>query len=513
MLDLGEGYQSDVQTDNRSVILYLSLGSNIDSTAADDYTHFEGDILPMSNVNQIVDANYSMTNLLATFEGEGIPTATSYGVVVPPLEETAYPPEVGVWSSDISDSDGNLGYEFTIHLSQAHSSGFTVYTDGPSITSGYIDFILGGVSTRQEMMCTKGSAWVSEMMEYDAIKVHVDTIDAPFMHLRIVEIEFGASVTLTRDNLGGEVTCIHELDPLELSMPLHELDFSIMNVEGGFDVDSPSGEFDDILPRAPVAVSVTVEGDSGNHTVQMGTFHVAVKETQGNFLSITAYDARWLLSETYASWTVTASTSLGEQLEALLNENAVPHLVDTALFDVFMEKDHTFDDDTSLLDDMLRIQQAYGVYFIPRRDGSIEVTQTYPADSYGSVDVNGVYQWPSPVQFRLYNVIEIQYGEGTTKQSHVVDLRSDSTESRSVLKITNPLILTQARAQTLANRILGRMYTSMVELDWIGDPAMDLYDSVAMPGRWTQDAPVEYKAVRMETTYNGGLRVVARGVR
>lgn len=513
MYDAGAEYNTIAQSDNRKVSLYLTLGSSIDPTAADDYDSLEGDLLPMSNINQIVDANYTMTELLATFEADGIPSAPEYGVVVPPVTETAYPPEVGIWSASISDANGNIDYTFKVNLSASHTSGFTVYTNGPTITAGTVTFINGSESTEMEMLCGDGFALVSEPMTYDAIEVHVSTISEPYKHLRIVEVEFGASVTLTRDSLGGELTCIEELDPLELSMPLSELDFSIINVLGEYDVDNPVSKFGDVTPGAPVVISYTIEGGVKSHTVPCGTYYVASKDTSGNFLAVTAYDPRWLLSEIYVPWTITTDMSIGEQVEAVMNEYNVPHLVDPALFEVYFEAGHTFDDDDSLLDDLLQIQQAYGIYFIPRRDGAVHVTTELYGGDYGLMDVNGIFSWPSPVTFSSYNFIRIQYGGDGSSTHHEIDLRTEISEPKAVLKVGNPLILTLERAQALANRILGRMFSVMTETEWIGDPTVDLYDTIEIPGKWTQSAPTSYHVRQIEQTYNGALRMSVRGVK
>ena len=62
-------------------------------------------------------------------------------------------------------------------------------------------------------------------------------------------------------------------------------------------------------------------------------------------------------------------------------------------------------------------------------------------------------------------------------------------------------------------RIISRLYTEEVEAEWRGDPAMDLGDTVSIPGRWTQSDPRSYGITYMEEVYDGGFRVTMRGTR
>ena len=65
---------------------YISIGTGIDTTAVNDITGWGGGMLEMSDPRQIVDATYTMSSNLATYEGEGIPTATHHEIIAPPID-------------------------------------------------------------------------------------------------------------------------------------------------------------------------------------------------------------------------------------------------------------------------------------------------------------------------------------------------------------------------------------------------------------------------------------------
>lgn len=508
MYTVPTGYADAIQAMDRTEDIFLSIGTGIDNTAADDVTAITGSFLPMSNTEQAMDAVYQLTPGLATFERDGIKTALSAGCLAPPLQATDYPPEAGVWSDAISDGSGNISFSFSITLSKAHTSAFRIFTEEMNITAGTVTFHNGDVSESRALECYDGYAQVSETMTYDSIDVQITKIDQFYAHVRIPEIEFGAAITLSKSQLTeGGLTWISEIDPLELTMPLGEVDLSIINVLGDYDVDNPDGAYADLAIGYPIELSFTIRSGGQRYTVPCGQFIISEKQAEENALRLTCCDPRWMLSYVYSAWTLPGNQSIGTTLDNLLDEYNVAHIVDEDLFDV-VPTQAEFTDQTSILDDLLSIQQRYAIYFLPNRDGMVHVTKTWPADEYGDASLMDLYTWPEPQNMTSYNFVSIKYGPENTSTYYQVDLRSDTSESKQTLQVSNPLILTTEEAQTLASRIIGRMYTLKTETDWRGDPAIDLCDTIGIPGKWTQDTPDTYKVIKTETTYDGALRMI-----
>lgn len=518
MQDMSAGYSDAVASSERTVDVFLSIGTGIDNTAADDLTAVQGSFLPMSNTGQITDAVYYMTRELATFEGYGIKTSVDAGNLVPPLQAVHYPPEAGIWSEGISDKDGNMSFSFSLQLTKAHTSAFRVYTDGPNILSATATFTDGETSVTKTFTQYSGYMEVSEQQTYSSITIDVTKIDAPYRHVRIVECEFGASITLSKTEIGGEITVIRELDPTEKTAPMSELDLSIINVSGAFDPDNPGTRLGELQIGYPLSLSFTVNSDGKRFTVPCGRYFIGERNSSDTRLDLTAFDARFSLSELYVEWTMPAEQSIGKTLDDLLTTYSIPHLVDVSLYSMMPDRPYIFDDQSTIADDLLTIQQAYAIYFIPDRMGSISVTPTWPADSYGAVPTATIYSWPSPKQTSRYNFIQVGYkiAEGQSTKTYYVtkDLRTDQTEGKVTLQISgNPLITTESRATALMDRLASRLYSEETETEWRGDPAMDLGDSVQIPGRWTQESPRTYNAVYIEETYDGTYRATMRGTR
>lgn len=504
------GYPDAVASPDRTVDAYLSIGTGIDTTAADDITAISGSFLPMSNTAQVTDAIYYMTEGLATFEGDGIPTSGS--AIVPPSAPQGYPPETGIWSSAISDSTGAISFTTSLTFSKAHSSALRIYT-GRKVTSATATFTNGSASTTKAFVVSDDWMEVSDVMTYTGITIAISGIDGAYRHARIVEIEFGASVALSKTELGGEVTLIRELDPTEQTIPTDELDLSIINVGGDFDTDNPSSRLGELAIGFPIWLSFTVVSATGARTtVPCGRYWVSQLDSSDTRVDIIAFDARHTLASIYGTWSLSTTQSIGKALDDVLTSASIPHEVDTALFQVMPDADAAFDSGTSLADDLVQIMQAYGIYLVPDRFGSVAVTTEWPAGAYGEVPTATMFAWPSPKQQTRYNVVSVEFGpDGETVET---DLRTNASESRSVLQISgNPLIATQEKASTVMARLVARLASDAIEFEWRGDPAMDVGDSLQAPGRWTQSTPRTYKATYIETTYDGSYRAVVRGSR
>ena len=509
--DAPQAYTDAMRAASRQVDIVISTGYNLDQGAADDIDGITADMLPMSNPLQVVDAVYELDGSLATFEGYGIPT--SGRMTVPPLSASSYPPEAGVWSEDISDGDGYISWTYTMSFSAVHRSAITVYTREMQILAASIVFRSGGSVTESGDM-TVGSGYVAygDAAEYDEVSITVTRIQEPYCHVKITEVEFGTSRAFSRNALTGAVSIIQEEDPLMLSIPLHELDFALFN-DGRYDPDNPRGEFDslDIGYSVQVGVSCT-DAQGARHTIPIGSYVIHDKEVSGSSFRITCYDPRIYMQETYMAWTLHASQSFAVQIGTLLTDLHISHIIDSALESMYPDADHDFENSVSLLQHFLWIQQYYGIYLVPRRDGYFHVEASKPEDAYGDVPVSMMKEWPAPARMTTYNYISVGYYDSGTLRYYDIDLRRDSRQVSMPITITNPMITTSAKAQELAETIQSLFYTQMVQMEWWSDAATDVGDTVGLSGKWSEEAE-DYRLIRQDMTYDGGLTSIIKGIR
>ena len=72
---------------------------------------------------------------------------------------------------------------------------------------------------------------------------------------------------------------------------------------------------------------------------------------------------------------------------------------------------------------------------------------------------------------------------------------------------------TLEKATEIANRVVASLYTSKVETDWRGDPAIDVTDYIDLEGKWTEGNPTRYRLLYNQLSYDGGLSAVTRSYR
>lgn len=509
-----EGYKEAVQADTRDLDVFIAIGTNIDSTAADDISSIEGSFLPMTNVGQMTDANYQMTEWMATFEADGIKTAVNAGHIAPPITAVSYPPEVGIWSDVISDKDGNIDWSLTIRLSATHTSALTVYTYDSNILEAEASFYIGEeLQKTVPMEAYSGRVTEVEAVSYDRIVIHVTKLERPYTHVKIVEVEFGASVTYNKNSLTDVVSIIQEIDPTMQAIPLYELDFSLLNVLGEYDPDNPNGTFDSLEVNYPVEASISVYKDGKQYTVPMGRFLISEKVASDTVLTITAFDSRVAFQGNYTEVSLKTSQSFGDFFTEFFADFQVPYEIDDGLFSMYPDQDITFDSEQyDVLTCLLFMEQYYGIWLVPQRNGNIRITTEPPAGDFGLMAPEMMYSYPLPSSFQSYNYIQVSYGEETIS-NYVVDLRSSASQAKSQVSINNPLIKTENKAMEVAQRIVQGLYTSQVETQWRADPTLDMNDAISLAGKWTADKPTQYKTIYQDIEYNGGLTSTIRTVR
>jgi len=503
--DAPTGYEDINGNPARGESVYMSMGFYIDNTAADDISEVTGDFLAFSNPSQLTDAVYSITGGLALFEGDGIPTSESAGVTVAPIVPTTSV-EAGIWSDGISDADGYIDWTFTVELSAVHSSALTLYTSGPNILAGTVTFSNGGTETVKSLDPDTGSASVADLMTFDTIEVHITQIDQPYCHARIAEIEFGDSVTLSVEELANQITFIDEIDPLWRTMPLQELDFDLINVGGEYDEDNPNSLFGRLAIGNPINLSYTLGVGETRMTIPMGRFVISEKGSKNNCISVVAYDVRWRLGQMYNVWSLSTSVDLGTAISGILTELEVDHDIDSAVSQIMPTSAYTFTDETSVLSDLHKVAQAYGLSILPDRNGVVQVRVGFPSDDYGTLPIQNQLSWLESSQMSRYNYLDISYGSG---QHLTVDYRASPNIARSTLTVYNELITTLEQAGDVATRIATALYGKSVKVRWVSDPTLDLYDTIRVYSQYvaeTEGTPVQMRPIKREITYDGILK-------
>lgn len=487
---------------------FVAVGVGIDPTAVDDVTGVNAKVLPMSNPTQIFDAKYFLAEGLATYEGDGIPTGISAGMIAPP-ESPQDELNTSVWSAGISDSDGKIDFSVAVTLSKPHTSAFSLYFDNQE-SEGTVTFKRGGVSVGAVTFVTADNRWQDNTVRtYDSVNITITKISRPYHHVRLVEVEFGASRTFGEDEITGTIGLIRQIDPYMVSMPVDELDFELINIEGDYDTDNPNTRIGEIALGTPVYLSLTTIENGIQTTTRMGKFYINAHDGGDENLRITAQDNRSIMQDLYPRLTLSTSRPIVESISDAFGLYNVPHTVDESVMGIYPNANYTYDDSYSLLESLLHILQKWGIYCLPDVDGLIHIT-----DYSASIKPNGpitseyLMKYPYISKNVAYNYVRVKYDGGYVDR----DLRDDIQKPMLILNMDNPLINTEAEATSLAERVAGYVLANaeQIELTAIGMPELLLRGNTPIEGRWTTR---EYSVSSIDMTFNGGLDMVVRGGR
>lgn len=503
-----DGYLDAIRTnDTAEMTIQISAGTGIDETTWDDLESITSASLPMSSVRQMSDKVYLLTEGLAVFEGDGIPTSPSAGMIAPPLQDSDEI-ESGIWSEGISDADGNISWTMTINVSAPHTSALTVYPDGPAVLSASVTFTRNGSTVAQGQLTadSDGALVWPTAVTFDRILVTVSRIDRPYSHVRIAELDFGAMTPIPKEYLGDTVQFVQETDVLQRSIPLYELDFSVINIDGEWDDDSPARRNEIFQLGAIVSASLRVSINRAVYTIPYGRFTIAEKRADGDLVRYVCYDLRSRMRNRESSVVLSTGTSLGTTFSDLLLELGIPHIVDSSVREMYPTENAELTDGTAL-DSALEIQQRYGVRLIPNRDGFIYVTSGEQGDDYGTMPKDQLVDYPKPDNSEQFNFIAVKYGDSEFD----LDLRNNTAELKSILLYRNPLIVTEAQARTLAYAVRNSMYAKCQEIESIGDGSIDVLDTVSVYGRHSE-TPVPMKAIYVEFVFDGALSATTRAI-
>lgn len=514
MYEVSPEYLTAIRSNIRTINAWLTLGADIDSTASDDITSVTmSDSLLMSNIDQLIDAEYQVSTKLAVFEGPGIATDASIGLMAPPLASATSPPQIGVWSGSISASDKSLVWTLTVEFGSSHTSALTIYFGSVYATDFTVDFYLDGVNIGSESTSENNQSvcMTEDSYTYDKIVITTSAISHAYRHVRIAELEFGRSVSYGITNLTGDIETVDDFDFTGATSPIKELDFRLNNVGGTYDEDNPSATLDKFQIGLPVKLSYSILlADDSYETVDMGKYYIISRSYDGSTVSVISQDVRSTMASIYPVLTLTTSVSLGAQCLTILSDYGIPHDVDSSLDSIYLTSAHSYTGDTDLLTVFIHIAQRCSCHMSVNREGALvlkEISPTY----YGLVGRDHELSNPGPVYVDGYNGISISNGTDTWPY----DLRTDTTIQRNTLSISNPLIANGTQAIALKDHIVAGLYSTKIRCDTILDPAMDSTDTVKMATRFTTDSAslglMHISSVK--TSYSGSLKVTVEAMK
>ena len=510
---------------NREIKLFAAVGVGIDQTSADDLSLDPDELMSIANTHQSTNAIYEI-NRIAVFEGAGMSVASGQSWVCPDMDpKTDTYPETAIWLDGISDDNGNINDTLTLSFGgKVHNSSLTLYFDEMCIPSDFTIKFYTGTTLNKTHTATGNTKVAYNVIEsdtpiitdYDKIVINFTKIPRPRAHVRIAEIEFGASYTVGSEYISAGTSVLYTYDPMGLTQSPDELDLSYINIGGIFDTDNPSGTWRAFDKENSITLTMTARAMVNGRMLQvsapMGRFYIVDAYVTGGTFNVTAMDCRVLMQDVAPAVTFSAGTSIGTTIKNLLKTYGIGSVVDDSINAVQFQKDVTFNGDV----DLLTITQYVIQYADVLIDGDrIEMyidrhgTLTFgprTRDAYGNIPSVVQYDHPFVDTYDSYNMLSVKYGDQYYTPARDLNVPEEH------IAIENPFIETLAQATILANHVIQGMMTSCKSTTMVGDLRMDPSDYVRMQSRFTtaENAPLMV-VTEMEYTYTGSLKCAVKG--
>lgn len=184
--------------------------------------------------------------------------------------------EVGWWSGEISDSNGQINQVLAFSFTEPQSSiGFTVVFDekanqyatdfkieifDPSDSLVGEDNVVGNALSR----------YVSEMPVdgYKRVKITFTKTSLPFRRIRVSEVVFGIIQDFTDENT-TDLKLLYEISPSMENLPANELIVTIENTDRKYNMINPKGIYKYLQEGQGLNTEIAINGEY----VNMGRFY------------------------------------------------------------------------------------------------------------------------------------------------------------------------------------------------------------------------------------------------
>jgi len=457
----------------------------------------------ISNKDQTINKMQTMSKKIATLEPD---FWTLDGTFL--LYDDDSPGEVGYWSDEISDANGEfvISPVLTYDLSEIQDSkGFTIVFDDKSGEYAS-DFLIQVYNASNGLI---GSVAITENTQiiryiefpttgYKKVTITFTRTHNPYRRIKVAEFVFG-SLHIFDGKKIKEIKVDYEVDLMMRSLPTNVLTVIIDNSDKSYNVNNPSGIYYYLQKGQGLLCLMTINGE----TINMGRpyFEKAESDDDALTVAITAYDYLYSLDDTECNIGENDIWKLKDAITAVIADSG--YNIKTVMPDDIGNRIvlKTIPQKTSHRE-AIRIltQAAMCICYIDRYDNLV-FTDINTGLLVDELNGSRMIKRPKVLDTGLVNTIKLtvkneyldnEYIEITTD-------RKDDENERSI-NISNPVVGAADVPEWLLSMAKYRME---YEVDEQGNPARDLLDCVKIYDVYGENK--DTLVIRESFTYNGGL--------
>ena len=420
-----------------------------------------------------------MTRKTATVEPNEWKLDGSYFLVKENLDND----EIGYWSQDLSDEDGNIEIHLYFEFATRQTSrGITVIFDDR--TENYAtDFKViaygdtGNVIAEATVTGNDSYIAAADMLaeKYKKLEIIFTKTNKPKRRIRVVEVVFGYLKTFSNDDIVS-LNVDYETSLYGNALPTNRLSLTIDNSDRRYNIINPTGIYRYLQKGQGINASVLIDGNR----VQLGRFYFDSSRSDDNSMTvaITAYDKIYLLSDAKISVGGTGTWTLAQAVEAIVKASniSINTYIDPEIADRVIGRG--IPPNTTVREALRLVAQAARCVCYFNRVDILSFIEPKIGDVVDYLDNDKMAQLPTISDTGLINSVEIEsrndYDEDAEEKVYKAQNIAIDEEERKI-SISNPCVISDDVAEWVLNLCRYRITYNITER---GNPARELIDTV-----------------------------------
>lgn len=400
-----------------------------------------------------------------------------------PVKENLDNGEIGYWSKEMSDGNGNIEVHLVFDFYTKQSSrGVTVIFDDR--TDNYAtDFEVIAYGTADEVIArTKITGNNSYMVtadmlaeKYKKLELVFTKTNKPHRRIRVAEVIFGYLRAFGNDDIVS-LNIDYETSLYGNTLPTSRLSLTIDNSDRRYNIINPTGIYKYLQKGQGINASVLVNGSR----VQLGRFYFDSSKSDDNSMTvtITAYDKIYLLNDvtvnvgSSGTWTIEEAVrkiieASGVNINAYINPNIRSRVVGRAI-----------PPNTSVREALRLVAQAGRCVCFFNRVDALTFVEPQISEVVDELDNDKMSQLPTISDTGLINSVEVEarndYSEEKDEKIYIAKDIAIGEEERKI-SISNPCVISKDVADWILKMCKHRITYNITER---GNPARELIDTV-----------------------------------
>lgn len=362
---------------------------------------------------------------------------------------------------------------------------------------------------------------MADIVGYDKIVIFVKKWCLPHHRVRVEEIFIGINKVYSKTDLFS-YTHKQSVDPLSISLPKNEIQFSVNNVDGEYNPYNEEGMTKYLMARQEIKTRYGLKlNDNTVEWIKGGTFYLSEWSAKQNGLTAD-FTARDLLEFMYMTYVGTSYVGLTSSLydyalvvlhSANLPKNSdgtVKWIIDESLKEKYSNA--PLQEDT-LANYLQLIANAGECVLYPDRDGNLHIEPLKTTDFDYKINSFNSYSKPEITLSKPIKQVDVKvysYTEGDNGIESTTTIESVTVGTiGEIITIDNPLITDADRAKAVGTWMATHLGHRMaLDSSWRADVSLDALDIISNEN--------DYKTNRVRMTdvefrYNGAFRGTGKG--